>query len=78
MYLFTNDLQIRGTKDTSCLHKWDINCKYWSIDEENSSLFFSFSSLKLFKITAYKLLSYPENVFPLKFGQSPLKQQEEL
>ena len=70
MYIITNDLVISGSKATDCLHKWDSNCSYWSKDEENSSIILSFSDLKLFRIKSYKLLSYPDNVFPLEWDIS--------
>ena len=70
MYIINNDLVIKGTGLTDCLRKWDSNCQYWSIDQEKSSIFLSFSDLKLFRIESYKLLSFPDNVFPLELDIS--------
>ena len=69
MYI-SNYLQIRGTKDTSCLSKWEPSCEYFSLHEENSSLFLSFSDLQLFKLKGYKVMTFPNHIFPLKWDIS--------
>ena len=67
MYIFHNDLVIRSTVNTSCLHNWDPNCKFWSKYQENSSIFISFANKDRFRLNGYKFLAYPDNAFPMKW-----------